>query len=292
MTRWAGTCFLLLGIGAFLVLGAPPPSHGSIEAAPAAEAKVESERTSEGLRIAAGIPGTLLSVTTAALSDGRSDVYLLVAAATGADSPESDAGETATTAKPASGPDSDEDVGPEIQGPGSICRTKRPPNVSLWRLRPGLDDGKPKLERIRADLPVDAGAVDAADLDGDGRDELLIARPGQLFALRDPGDPSQSWITLVEDPGLEISGLSRKILLTAEDGSRWLAVNDVGRARFYRAPQVDPEANVALRLAPAGEVQTRTEIGKFGGSILASSPPCTRRGFPASPQPQGWSVTA
>ena len=106
-------------------------------------------------RLDAVLPGRLISYAFAAGPEGDWEIYLLV-------SPRDYRREPEEVEARDEEPDEEEvkklPSCPEENGPGG-----RP--TALFRLRP---DGEGGLVPVRRDLPPDATAIDAADLDGDG----------------------------------------------------------------------------------------------------------------------------
>ncbi|HKQ61974.1 MAG TPA: hypothetical protein VJS92_11840 [Candidatus Polarisedimenticolaceae bacterium] len=97
-----------------------------------------------------------------------------------------------------------------------------------------LAPGASTLETTAADLPGDARSIVAADLDGDGTDELLLVRPSELLVVA----PQRRVL---------LAGSSITVAHLSEDAAPWILERAIDRVRFRR----DPAALLAdLPLAP------------------------------------------
>jgi len=172
----------------------------------------------------AELPGKLISYALPRTPDGRRGIILLVA-------PLRERAEPAAEPEPKD----DEPEGPRLPPCPSEQEKATGPPLGLYRLDLSGDGG---LVSLREDLPHDATALDAADLDGDGSDELLLVRPGELLSLNeDGGRPLES---LVQETELEWNSLHpRAVRYGSESGSPWVATTTLGLFELY-GPRDDP----------------------------------------------------
>jgi len=132
--------------------------------------RVTRERFEGGRFLHADLPGRLLGYALLRRGDGGRDVVFLVA-------PEEAPAEKA------------EDEDPHLPRkepcpPGAP--DSQPPPEPLLLVKLAVKD-EPDLVTLRADIQADAFGIDAADVDGDGIDEILLLRPGELSIIRDGG---------------------------------------------------------------------------------------------------------
>lgn len=232
---------ILLAVSPCLARSKTPPPL------PPADPGVHVEAGRGGTRIDVRLTGTLLSVAAPRRSDGVRELFLLTAAL-----PE---GVPATLERTAtSDEDSESDEGSEVPVvPAALCEEPdRPDSVELRRLRfPGGSE-TPELELIRSDLPLDAASIEAVELDGDGVEELVLIRPGEL--LRVPPGATDALVSLIHDPALAVAASGASIFHRGDDGPLWVLVSDIGRSRFYRS--VTGSGTLTL----VGEVGTPTSV--------------------------------
>jgi hypothetical protein len=69
-----------------------------------------------------------------------------------------------------------------VPAPRKLPACPRSPRLALYRLE-GAEP--PRLDVMMDGLPEDVAQVDLADLDGDGTEEPLLRRPGEILAVRD-----------------------------------------------------------------------------------------------------------
>ena len=184
----------------------PPPEPG-----------VRVEDAGDWTWTEAVLPGRLISYALPSAKDGRREIYLLVSPVDYQDEWERrkrKLEEQATEAlaqevvEDATGREVSSDVAGEIAaqledqfrriGP---CEEPSPgPGHPLALYR--LDADRRELVLVRDDLPGDATALDAVDLDGDGGQELVLARKGALYSLAGNAmeplleEPDLSWRSL------------------------------------------------------------------------------------------------
>lgn len=96
-----------------------------------------------------------------------------------------------------------------------------------------LDSRGGRLKTLREDLPSDVMAIEAADLDGDGADEILLVRPGRIDLL--PPVASALDRPLIVDPDIDPSGAIPRhrhpVVLAASPEGLWIA--GTGALRRY-----------------------------------------------------------
>jgi hypothetical protein len=88
-----------------------------------------------------------------------------------------------------------------------------------------IDTAGSSQRRLLGDLPDKATALLAADLDGDGADEILLGAPGKLWTLGAPEAP--------EAPRPVLDGVDPRHLLGLGEGAG-LAAPEVGRLRTWK----------------------------------------------------------
>lgn len=129
-----------------------------------------------------------------------------------------------TSANGARSEDSDASThdGPQSEGP------------PLWLL--AIEPGDPPHARIvRKDVPPDVRALDAADTDGDGIDDLLLWRPRGLDVIhRDRGGSYGSIERLVDDPEIQPRGSDARAVCDLDCGDDRIVWSSIlGALRGY-----------------------------------------------------------
>jgi len=190
------------------------------------EPGVTVDRADGATRLDGVLPGRLVSYALPIDSEGRRDVLLLVRPHR-TDEPDVETDDEVSDSDKKG--DDYRKIPPcpaDEEGTPSAAEPETP--LALYR----LDVGAERLERLREDLPHDATALDAADLDGDGRQELILARPGEVLQVgRDPSDPLQ---TLLEQDGLNWKALHPRSIRHEElDDRPWTTTTDLGRLILY-----------------------------------------------------------
>lgn len=142
---------------AALLAGAPPPAEP-----PRAQARLVRE--TGATRVEASFPGNILGYAVPLGAEGRRELLVLVA--------------PAPLLTPRSSTDS---CG---AGPVRSHFDRKDGAIRLYRVSQAPDS---PLDEIRADLPADTRGLDAADVDGDGLEDLLVLREGRIDALLAPG---------------------------------------------------------------------------------------------------------
>jgi len=153
-------------------------------------------------RVDTVVPGKLIGYTVATDGEQNREIVLLVEPI-----------DFETADSPAE-PDEDEDGDqgedkrlPPCPDETSTADGKAAPRpMRLFGLRPSGDAG---LVPILDDLPGDCRSIDAVELDGDGRDELLLEREGELLAVKRgerPGASATAPVSVVSDPDIVWSG--------------------------------------------------------------------------------------
>ncbi len=153
------------------------------------------------------------------------------------------------------------------------CDDTTPDATALYRL--DYDRARPSLILLRDDLPADATNIDAFDVDGDGVDEVLIFRPGQMLVLGESGTE-----VLVEDEDLRRAEASLD--------EPWLQVVGVGTAKYYR-----PGSTPGWELVSQVELPIKASLGPDGFRVSSPAPVPLGRGadgalvFSTGAQPYG-----
>jgi hypothetical protein len=203
-------------------------------------------------RLDAVLPGRLVSYALPKAEDGARDIILLVEELL---PPE---------------PEPPEEGGEEEEAAEEVERLPPCPSegeeergaLTLFRI-PAAGDRE--LVPLPVEPPPDTTALDAADLDGDGAEELLLARPGQV--LRVDGDRLQP---LLEEEGLDwVSLHPRPIRRPSISGQPLASRVELGIVHLYGAPAG----------GGAWERLARVEIpleGKIQGRRLLLSHPVPR----------------
>jgi hypothetical protein len=222
----------------------------------------------------AELPGKLISYALPRTSDGRRGIILLVAP-------------LKQTAEPVAEPEPEGDKPDEPRLPPCPSEEEEATGTPLGLYRLDLS-GEGALVSLREDLPHDATALDAADLDGDGHDELLLIRPGGLFSLNeDVGRPLE---LLVQETGLEWKSLHpRSVRYSSESGSPWAATTTLGLFELY-GPRDDRdrwEVLAEVDLAIDGDVnRTGVEVWSPTPEFIGSDSTGTLF-FATPPEPFG-----
>lgn len=181
-----------------------------------------------GVRTDAVVPGHLIAVALPRDTAGRRRIVAL----------------TSPEAPPA--PEDAEDDGDTPEGPRS-----------LFLIDPG-QSGPPRL-LLRAGLPPESDALAAADLDGDGAEEVLLGEPGRLHSLGTPENPTSPRL-LLSAPGLDLRRRSGS-------GGRFEAAA-VGRFRTW-------QADGSGRLTPGLELELPVRAARERTGLRLTTPPVT-----------------
>lgn len=228
----------LLGLSAFGVHAGAETSVTPV-AAPAPVAGAPAAGTlrvvsiSGGERIDIGLDGSLVDLALARRADGATHVVLLVRPPA--------APVPAVTSKPPTIPD--------LCSPAESERPLRLLRFELDREAPGG-----RLELLAEGLPGDTVQLAAVDAEGDGTDELLLGRPGEISLMpARAGAPLRSLLGPA-DLGASMSRV-RGGYFVLDRATRTLAVATAEALRFFQFGKDDlphPAANVAL--PPASSV--------------------------------------
>ncbi len=226
-------------------------AHKSAPPAPKKPAELHLEvvhdRAGDVDRLDARLDAPLIAAAVAAGPDGARFVVVLAEAAP----------EPAPSPSPAPC-----DPSAEIARPRRLL-VLDPKGDGAWRL-------------VRSDIPSDAYTVTAADLDGDGVDEILIGRRGRvdLVPRSAGGGLDGPLVPALEDPALSGEWLS----FTGKGSSLRLAVGAVGALRLY-----GPEAG-GRTLRRVGAAPMPFRVAAPRGTLSLSSPWTWRaRGSPKGP---------
>jgi hypothetical protein len=261
-----GLPLLLLGGSALLGSVAADETE---RAAP--EPGVRTTSTQSARRMEVVLPGQLISYGLPSRPDGTREIVVLVASSE-KPTPETDSEQQQAETDLRRPPCPDEQ------------QSDRPKSTALYRIGRG-DPGT--LDLLLDDLPGDCRALDAAELDGDGSDQLLLGCRGALWAVsaaRD-GDPPRLR-QLLEDPELDWVSLHPRVVLQPEL-DRLPAVTTVasGKLNVFGSTadsnDWEPLAQVALRVegkvgSSALLISTRIPlvVGRgAGGGVLFATPP-------------------
>ena len=205
------------------------------------EPGVKTEAFEGGRRVDAVLHGAMIGYALPRVSSGRREILLL----TRATYPEV--------------PEGDDEGSDDERGP---CDDRTEEPTALYHLR--YDGPNPALTLLRDDLPADATSLDAMDLDGDGVEELLLYRPGELHVLRELGGRigGSGPELLLSDPDMRVQVREPALVrATAQLDEPWLQVPGIGRVRYYRpAPHSSAWSPVAEAELP---VHARYRTNEF-----------------------------
>ena len=204
------------------------------------------------VRIDAVLPGRLISYALPAIGSGRREILMLV--------------------EPEGPPSPPQPTKPnrcqEQAGIAPMPKSLR----WLYRLDLAGDESGGALTRLRDDLPSDAVALDAIDLDADSRDEILLTRPGGLHILRDidgrraAGGPD----LLMTDPAILEKGSAhlepRWMRRPGVGATTTIPIPFLGGVRFY-GPTAEGRSWDQLLEAPL-----TLEAERSSGGLKLSSP--------------------
>jgi len=125
----------------------------------------------------------------------------------------------------------------------------------------------PRLLTLREGLTPGVDALDAIDLESDGRQEVLLGEPGRLSVLEPlraaVGEPAPR--VLLERPGLDLRSPSAVRLRAPEAGRRTLVTAEPGRLRAFRV--------AGGGLAPLCQAALPLEAKREPRGLLLSTPP-------------------
>ena len=225
----------VVGLAAGRRASAPPSPSTSPSPVALPAAGVQIDRLEDGQAILARLPGRLAAYALPRMRDGRREVVLLVIpvpapppAAEGAK-----AGAKSPAAAPAAG------QSPCAEPDASSASTAAAPEAALLLRIDRAGDGA--LVTLREDLPADAFGLESADLDGDGAEEILVARPGRLETLTDDGTArwARGPTLLMTDPYIAPERPARLEPRVARvpdgEAGRLLDIPILGGVRFYGA---------------------------------------------------------
>ena len=213
-------------------------------------------------RFTAVLPGRLLGVALPRVAGGRREVVALVrpqAASSG-------------DAEPAADP----------------CDERPAANSSQpARLLVRLDAGLQRIDRLRDDLPGWAKGVQAADLDGDGADELLLVGTGTIQSLRANGGRLAALgpEPLLSDPAIDAASVGLPDAGLLPEGLRLFPLHTLGSVRFYGGQSAGGPWTMALeeplpvKASRQGEalrlrspLLRQVGLAPGGGALLAAGP--------------------
>ena len=211
------------------------------------EATVDVEQFDGWSRTSVTIPGKLVSYALPRIVDGTREIALLVA-------PRDDSG------TPEDRPSDDEQG--DTPEPLPACPADEDQS-DLVLVRLTRDPGRPPV-RVREGLPPDLEALDAADLDGDGADELLLAREQELLVVGPQGERR-----VVTDPGLVWSSLHPRATEQPElDGRPLVTTTPLGELLLFGAGEED---GAWSRLATV-EIPLKGHVHTHGINVFNSVP--------------------
>ncbi len=209
---------------------------------------VESIDLAGARRIEATLPGPLVSYALPARADGRREIVLLVAPAPPHDSPDPEV-------DPADPSETKGGTDPKAPAPRSLVRLDH--------------SGGGALEILCENLPADTGALDAADLDGDRDEEILLVRPGEIrrFRVGERAEGEARPRLQLFDPEIDLEGVDPRIVrFPRNDTGALLPVPVLGGVRFY-----GPVGEGAV-WGLVSEVDLPTDVRRRGGALRISSP--------------------
>jgi len=220
----------------------PPPPAGA-----------HWHESAEATRLDAVVPGRLVGYALPKADGDRREILLLV-----------DPVGTGEEAERAADDEDDDRMPPCV----------REPSRRLYRIVPRE---RQDAILVRDDLPGDAARIEAIDLDGDGRDEILLHRPGQLWMLDTtaPGDGSgarQDRILLEHpdlgrprpDPRIAVEPELAGVPLEFTAGSGAFRVHAPSAANGSWATAAEAPVPPRARLRPNGIVLRDREVDFVG----------------------------
>jgi hypothetical protein len=234
---------------------------GGGAAAPGADKPPKPERPyvksvqGQGARLASGRPaGNLLDVALSRRAGGGRDIVMLL--------------------KPAP---PKKDPTPDSEAPVKDDCTKAPASEvdNQARLLVRLDPaGQGTFTTLRGDLPADADALAAVDLNGDGADELLIGRRGAVLVLGPDGAQP-----LASQVDLSLDGAVAGLVPQASGGPTRLAIPSLRGLTFF-----SPSAS-GTGWEAAGKAVLPVEASVMGAEMTVRGLPVERIGGPGPQAP-------
>jgi len=209
---------------------------------------VETERSEGWTRTTVSVPGRLVSYALPRNVDGTREIALLVEPKTPATIAENSTGD-------------DEETDEQERLPACPAEDDTKPDLLLLRLA-RVDGALPVT--VRENLPHDLTALDAADLDADGTDELLLAREEELFVVTPTGERR-----VVKDPGLVWSSLHPRATEQPQlDGRPLVPTTPLGELVLFGAGE---SAEEWVRLASV-EIPVKGAAGKHSLTLFNPRP--------------------
>ena len=235
---------------------------------PLAEPTIRVDRIGGAVRIDAALPGTLRAYALPRLADGkRRRVALLVRPRPPVPS---SSGEEGT---PAGSPGKKAPV-------SANTRDEKPADPPLWLAWFDPSD-EARIEIDRRDLPADARAIDAIDLDGHGGEELVIWRAGEIDALvaEAVSGRVESIERLISDPEIHpVSADARALCDLDCAGERILWSILVGSLRGYGPSVREPNPaaggtrGTAAAWAILADLPLPVSASRSGSMLMLSGP--------------------
>jgi hypothetical protein len=137
-------------------------------------------------------------------------------------------------------------------------------SLALYRFDPAAAE---RLALVRDDLPGDLTDIDAADLDGDGDEDLLLARPGEILGLDPRGAAGPR--SLVRDVGLTwTTSHPRPALHGTDAADAWALSATLGELRLW-GPGADGEA---WRLIAQVDLPREASVDDAGFDLWSPTP--------------------
>ena len=227
-------------------LGLASAWAGAAENTPA-EAGVQVEQFEGWSLTSVALPGKLISYALPRIDDGTREIVFLV-------DPQSRTDLVAEATQ-----DDEKDDAPE-RLPGCPADSTKA-ELALLRWTRDLDSSP---SRVREGLPHDLEALDTADLDGDGTDELLLARTRELLVVG-----PQANRPVVEDPGLTWSSLHPRAVEQPElDGLPLVTTAPLGQLLLFGPGE---EGDTWKRLASV-EIPLKGSVQKHGLTVFNPKP--------------------
>jgi len=227
---------------------------------PPEEPGVRRSRTDGALVVEVVLPGRLIGYATPRRADGSRDLLALV-------SPRPPSPQTDAAAEPAV-------VEPCPPAPRDDAASR-----PAMLVRVGYVDGT--LRTLSDALPSDVSALMAADLDGDGADELLVARPGEVDLLPVTADaaPSGALEPVLRDPLLGDIGRGNMAATGIGGGRLVIAAHRLGHVSFFGLPSAGGEPG------PIADVALPVSASRDDSGFMLRSPLVVRAGTLASGHP-------
>jgi len=251
----------LVAVGAPAALAKPKPKPRAAQAAkPPAALRAEVLRFPDGWRADLGLDGSLLGWALPRQHDGRRVLHVLV----GPKSDDAASGSTACSVN------------------DRARASRREARLYRWSF-----ESPDRLEAEGSGLPC--GALDAADLDGDGQDELLLTHDGGIELLSPSAGGTATTRPLLAEASFGVSCCGPR--LAWDDASAQDPIVRRETPGAFRSYRLGAEGHLVL----ASEIEIPQTVAAGADRVTISSPPVLAIGrtapgrlvFATEPQPLG-----